>query len=211
MDPHQVVQQILDVVQQINDLFGWILNSSLTDDTIGHLHDQLKETPKQPHSKPLSALLDGYLNTRTGQKWSCCMSIKLGCTSIRLSEEPEGVELQPARRARMRGQAWQGVRGRMEKVWGAAREEENQARGELRKYQIYCGHCLGHFHLLEGKDRGDLETGPGPWTASPAREAFNRITLVIGPLVQWAKYHTYMSNFTTFVYTWTGLEPRRRP
>ena len=72
----------------------------------------------------------------------------------------------------------------MEKVSGAAKEEGNQARGELRKYLIYCRPYLGHFHLLEGKDRGDLETGPGPRTASPAREAFNKIALVVGPMGQ---------------------------
>ena len=145
---------------------------------ISQLATFMISSKKPQSSQTASPSLLSWMVTWTGQKWShvvWAMSIKLGCMSIRLREEPEAVELQPARRARMRGQAWQGVRGKMEKVWGAAREEENQARGELRKYWIYCRPYLGHFHLLEGKDRGDWQTGPDPWTAFPTRRAFNKM------------------------------------
>ena len=55
-----MVQQILDVVQQINNL--WTIMELEVSFTMGYLHDELKETPEQPNSKSLPALLNSYLN-----------------------------------------------------------------------------------------------------------------------------------------------------
>ena len=74
--------------------------------------------------------------------------------------EPEGVEPQPAMRVRRRGQAWQGVRGKMEKGSGAAKGEGNQARKVRYKEikTIWCSFiCVreNNFLLPFCKDKSD--------------------------------------------------------
>ena len=95
--------------------------------TMGYLHDELKDTPKQPNSKPLPTFL--YSNLKNIMQQQIWLTVDRG-------GQPGWEEHRPARQAKRRGQVWQEVTGKMEKGWEAARAEGSRARGELKKNLI---------------------------------------------------------------------------
>ena len=92
--------------------------------TVGHLHDELKETPKQPNSKSLPTLLDSYLQWVRNQEHRHKEKTWIRRTAASRASKEERASL-----ARSEGQDGEGIRGsqgRREPSQGGAEKISDQ-------------------------------------------------------------------------------------